>query len=201
MAHLPPIHATLRDGRGILIRTATLEDAQAIIDFADHTSRTSEHTVIQPDEVDRDLAKQRERLQKIIEPAGCLWLLACDPAGAVVGELVFKASDRRCIAHHGHFGIAVHADWRSRGVGSALIRALLDWARQSPVVEQVCLGVFANNAHAIRLYKRMGFVEIGRRTREFKIAPGRYIDDIQMMQYVKPESHFQPERTNAPPQP
>lgn len=48
------------------------------------------------------------------------------------------------------------------------------------------------NAPAIALYKEMGFVEECRRNREFKFGPGRYIDDIQMSQRVKPPDDGRP---------
>jgi RimJ/RimL family protein N-acetyltransferase len=44
-------------------------------------------------------------------------------------------------------------------VGTALLQALLEWAESSPVIEKVCLDVFATNEPAIRLYKNLGFIE------------------------------------------
>jgi ribosomal protein S18 acetylase RimI-like enzyme len=90
------------------------------------------------------------------------------------------------MAHHGHFGIGVCEAWRSRGIGRALIRTLLDWAETSDTIEKVCLGVFAENTRARALYRSMGFFEEGRRLAEFRTAPGRYSDDIQMFRFVKP---------------
>lgn len=49
---------------------------------------------------------------------------------------------------------------RGRGVGDALIRAVLDWARQCGA-EQVALAVRERNDHAIGLYRRNGFRDAG----------------------------------------
>lgn len=45
-------------------------------------------------------------------------------------------------------------------------------------VEKIGLAVSADNEGAIRLYKRLGFAEEGRRPREMKLGPGQYMDDI-----------------------
>jgi [ribosomal protein S18]-alanine N-acetyltransferase len=58
--------------------------------------------------------------------------------------------------------LAVHPLWRSRGVGSKLLRYLLDFA-----ADQGCrtatLEVRPSNEPARRLYQSAGFLEVGRR--------------------------------------
>ena len=76
-------------------------------------------------------------------------------------------------------------EWRGRGVGAALLEALLEWAAASPIIERVCLEVFATNDRAIRLYEKLGFVEEGRRQRDIKLGPGRYVDTVAMYRFVK----------------
>jgi ribosomal protein S18 acetylase RimI-like enzyme len=49
---------------------------------------------------------------------------------------------------------------RGRGVGAALIHAVVDWARHQHVA-QVVLDVREGNEPAIRLYEREGFVDVG----------------------------------------
>ncbi len=55
--------------------------------------------------------------------------------------------------------IAVAADWRGRGVGTALLAALLDAARTAGVAA-VSLSVEPTNP-AVRLYEHHGFVRVG----------------------------------------
>jgi len=54
--------------------------------------------------------------------------------GDLLGRIAFRNGNRRKLAHHGSFGIGVHHDWRGRGVGTALISALLDWASAHPTL-------------------------------------------------------------------
>jgi ribosomal protein S18 acetylase RimI-like enzyme len=65
-----------------------------------------------------------------------------------------------------------------------LLTALLEWAERNPLIEKVSLGVFSTNYRAISLYKSMGFIEEGRKIKEFKTSENEYIDDILMYKLV-----------------
>jgi RimJ/RimL family protein N-acetyltransferase len=71
------------------------------------------------------------------------------------------------------------------GVGAALLQVLLDWAKAEPDLERIELSVFAHNEGAIRLYRKLGFVEEARLLRAFKLADGSYYDEVMMVQWVK----------------
>ena len=58
--------------------------------------------------------------------------------------------------------IAVLPDYRRRGMGDALIKSLLRYAKEERL-DTVTLEVRASNAAAIALYRRNGFSEVGRR--------------------------------------
>jgi L-amino acid N-acyltransferase YncA len=79
----------------------------------------------------------------------------------------------------GELGMLVHRDWRGRGVGSALLREAIVWARGQGL-HKLCLEVFAHNEAAIALYRKAGFVEEGRRARQYRRASGELWDAIVM---------------------
>ncbi len=58
--------------------------------------------------------------------------------------------------------IAVHPDWRAKGIGSALIQFLIEDARARKS-ELISLDVRPSNEAALKLYKKFGFKEAGRR--------------------------------------
>jgi RimJ/RimL family protein N-acetyltransferase len=64
---------------------------------------------------------------------------------------------------------------------------LLNWAEANPVIEKICLEVFATNENAIRLYKKFGFVEQGLGSKDVKRGPGQYVDVLSMCRFVKPD--------------
>jgi ribosomal-protein-alanine N-acetyltransferase len=72
------------------------------------------------------------------------------------------------IADEAHITIlAVHPDYRQRGLGQALLVALLRSAQQRGL-KWATLEVRASNQAAITLYQRFGFQEAGRRKRYYQ---------------------------------
>ncbi len=65
-----------------------------------------------------------------------------------------------------------------------MLKTLLDWAEKNPLIEKVGLSVFATNTDASRLYRRLDFVEEGRRAKEIKFGPGEYVDEVLMGRFV-----------------
>ena len=77
------------------------------------------------------------------------------------------------------FGMGVAKEWRGRGVGSALLTAAIEWARERSL-HKLSLSVFAHNTAAIALYRKLGFVEEGRRVKQYRRASGELWDAIDM---------------------
>ena len=96
-------------------------------------------------------------------------------AGRVVGLLHVEASRHG----FGEIGMAVDRAWRGRGVGSALVRTAIDWARGAGL-HKLCLEVFPHNAAGIALYRRAGFTEEGRRVAQYRRASGELWDSVVM---------------------
>jgi len=96
-------------------------------------------------------------------------------AGGVVGQVHVEASR----FGFGELGMMVADGWRGRGVGTALVAAAIDWARERGL-HKVTLGVFPHNDAAIALYRKFGFVEEGRLTNHIRRASGELWDVIEM---------------------
>jgi RimJ/RimL family protein N-acetyltransferase len=95
--------------------------------------------------------------------------------GQIVGMIHVEVSRHG----FGEFGMLVDREWRGRGVGSALLQAAIDWARGQGL-HKLCLEVFAHNAAGIALYRKHGFVEEGRRVKQYRRASGELWDSIVM---------------------
>lgn len=85
-------------------------------------------------------------------------------------------------AHRGHvWGVVVASQHRGRGVGRAVIDAIIDNAAKS--VSQLHLGVGAYNTGAIALYSSAGFEIYGTEPRALYVN-GRYIDEHLMVRFL-----------------
>jgi RimJ/RimL family protein N-acetyltransferase len=82
------------------------------------------------------------------------------------------------LAHQCLFAIIVDERHRGKGVGTKLLHALQDLAKNQFKIELLHLEVYEGNP-AIHLYKRMGFVEYGFQ-RLFIKEPDRYLGKIMM---------------------
>jgi RimJ/RimL family protein N-acetyltransferase len=110
-------------------------------------------------------------------------LLAGTAAGSVVavadGQIIGML--RVQVSRHGfgELGMLVERGWRGRGVGAALVQAAVGWARDQGL-HKLSLEVFAHNTAAIALYRKCGFMEEGRRVRQYRRASGELWDSIVM---------------------
>lgn len=85
------------------------------------------------------------------------WLVAVDEGvvcGYVGSQSVLDGADM--------MNIAVHPDYRKRGIGSTLIEKLIVLLKEKNVIS-LSLEVRASNETAIGLYHKMGFEIIGKR--------------------------------------
>lgn len=97
----------------------------------------------------------------------------------VVGQLSLHVEQNPRRRHVGGIGMAVHDDFQGRGVGSALLTAILDLADRWLALRRIELDVYTDNAAAIRLYEKFGFVREGQ-LRDYAFCDGGYIDAFFM---------------------
>jgi RimJ/RimL family protein N-acetyltransferase len=121
--------------------------------------------------------EERAFVRIVRENPGSVVLVAVS-GERIVGLLDFLREPRAQEAHGGRLGVSVARAWRGRGIGSALLRALIARAPRTGIF-RLELQVFENNPGAIRLYERVGFVHEGRR-RGAVVVDGRRIDVLLM---------------------
>ena len=139
-------------------RPATEADLPAIRDIVNDVIRTT--TAIFGDtevSLDERLAWMRGRL------AAGYPVLVAEEAGVVVGFASYGAfrSGPPGYRHAAEHSVHVRADWRGRGVGPALVRALIDIARERGILVLVA-GIDATAEASIRMHGRLGFAITGR---------------------------------------
>jgi RimJ/RimL family protein N-acetyltransferase len=94
-------------------------------------------------------------------------------------ELIGSLHVERSRFGFGELGMTVAREWRGRGVGSALLTAAIEWAREQGL-HKLSLSVFPHNAAGLALYRKAGFVEEGRRVKHYRRASGELWDTVQM---------------------
>jgi ribosomal-protein-alanine N-acetyltransferase len=132
--------------KAVQVRSLDAADVEAVVAIQSACPEIAQWTMWDYDRVARG------------EMAG--WI--SEEAGSVSGFLVA----RRVGPDLEILNFAVQPDLRRRGIGGALVRASLDWAK-SFLAERAILEVRASNLAALRFYERYGFQVAGRRPRYY----------------------------------
>lgn len=174
---------TLKNGQSCVLRHATGEDAEAVLQQMVQTSRETDYMARYADEITMTAEQERQYLQQLEEDSRAL-LIAAFVDGQLVATAGFNptASYER-YRHRATFGISVKKACWSLGIGSAMIAAVITMASQAGY-EQLELGVVAGNQRALALYERNEFQVFGTREQSFRYRDRSYADEYLMVRKI-----------------
>jgi L-phenylalanine/L-methionine N-acetyltransferase len=99
--------------------------------------------------------------------------------GEVVGMIGLHCSSRPRVNHRAEIGMMVRDDWHGKGVGKAMMQAVIDLADKWLNLTRIELTVFTDNEVAIALYRKFGF-EIEGTLRKYAFRDGEFVDAYAM---------------------
>jgi putative acetyltransferase len=156
----------------IQIRGAEPSDAEAIHEILS-CPRVTANSMQLPW---RSLEQRRNWINQHVA-SGNFLVAAVD--GRVVGNLGLDLAGASRRSHVASMGMSVHDDFQNRGVGSALMVAMIELADSWLGLRRIELEVYADNAAAIHLYEKFGFVIEGT-ARDYARRPGGFVDAHHM---------------------
>ncbi len=170
---------TLKDGRTLILRDPVIEDAEAMIAYAKTVGGETDFLLMDENGIEGlSLEGERDWIRGTLAAANTKMFL-----GFVEGELVLlcdvRAAARKRISHVAGIAISVKRAYWHLGVGSIAMRAMIDYAKETRILRTLSLEVREGNGRAIALYKRFGFVEVGRHKARINVR-GTYYDEILM---------------------
>lgn len=184
MGEIQKRHFLIKNGKKFAVRTATPEDSDSVVSYIKTVISEAPYLLTTKAEFKVTVEQQEHLFQQLVADIGKITLLA-EYGGEIIGYLDFHNGSKQRNKHQGYFGMTVRKDFRNQGVGKALVSVLLEWGKTNPLIEKVCLEVFANNVNAIGLYKKLGFFEEGVKRGAIKIDAQTYYDLILMATFVK----------------
>lgn len=104
--------------------------------------------------------------------------LVAEADGEVIGNVLVSLERNDVTRHVGTLSIVIDHDWRDVGIGRAMVEAAQDWCREQGLAK-LALSVFPDNARAIAVYERAGFVREGTRRRQYRVD-GEERDELLM---------------------
>lgn len=183
MAEYAPAKVKLESGLEVIVRSATQKDAAALLDLSKGVIGEEIYQLTSGAEFQMTIDAEEKWIESHrLNPNHII--LVIEMNSKIVALLDFSNGRRQRIAHTGEFGMSVEKSVRDQGIGSLLLRVLIDWATQNKTIEKIGLCVHSNNERAIALYKKMGFEIEGMRKRDLKYGHEQYVDTIIMGRFV-----------------
>lgn len=108
-------------------------------------------------------------------PPDNFYSLVAETEGKVVGQIGLEVFTNPRRKHAANIGMAVCESSRGRGIGGALLSAMLELAMNWVAVRRIELEVYTDNASALKLYKKHGFVVEGI-AKDYAFRNGEYAD-------------------------
>lgn len=106
-------------------------------------------------------------------------VIVAEAEGRVVGWGSLNSFNLRAAYDHvGDFSVYIERAWRGKGVGRALLEALIERARALGY-HKLVLAAFPFNDMGMRLYERVGFRRVGVYS-EHGLVDGRWVDIVIM---------------------
>ena len=172
---------TVKDGRTVVLRTPKWEDLDDLLGLINSLVEEKAEII-----VDEKVSREQEaewlsdvllRLEK-----GQIFFLVAGVEGKVVAssDIHFgKGSEK----HVGALGIAVQSGLRDLGIGTLMMRTMVNEARRIGL-KLLVLSVFVTNKRAIHVYEKLGFMQTGKVPKKH-FRQGKYVDEIAMAKLLE----------------
>lgn len=169
----------LKDGRECCLGNGTENDAQEVLDVFNLTHAETDYLLTYPDENSFTVEQEGAFLKAKTESSNEIEIIAVVD-GKIAGTAGIDAvGNKYKTKHRAEFGIGIAKEFWGLGLGRALTEACIECAKEAGYT-QLELDVVSDNASAISLYKKVGFVEYGRNPKGFNSRISGYQELIYM---------------------
>lgn len=162
------------------LRSPELADAEKMIAYLKATAEETEYGLSYPEELNFTIKDEEDFITHYASDKGSIMISAFDGDRLVGNASLSCVMDRKKTLHRASFGIAIlKSDW-GQGLGKKILSELITFAKQAGY-ETLELEVASSNTSAINLYKNLGFIVYGERSRSLKLKSGDYYGELLMV--------------------
>lgn len=163
----------LKNGQACILRNPNCKDAKAILHHLYLTSGETENMLRYSDEITMTEPEEETYLSDIEASSDAIMISAVIDGKIVANAGFNPVSKLEKCRHRAEFGISVQKEYWGCGIGSRIMTAIIETARQAGY-EQIELDVLTDNERAIALYKKFGFRIFGMNEKAFHCRNGKY---------------------------
>lgn len=171
-------------GKNGIIQKASAEDAGAILEYLKEIGGETDNLTFGAEGLPFTVEEEAAHIAGIEHSEDEIMLVA-KMDGKVVGDASLSRLPRR-MKHRGELGISVLKKYWNKGIGSQLMKMLLNWAKEKGF-EVIDLEVRSDNLAAIHLYEKYGFQKIGSHPAFFKMENEYISFDYMILKIDKNE--------------
>ncbi|WP_235777757.1 GNAT family N-acetyltransferase [Clostridium culturomicium] len=173
----------LKNGSDLVLREVNINDAEAMLQYLNIVGGESDNLLFGANEFCLTVEQEKNYIESMRENDNALMAI-----GVIDGQIIsiaqVAAPPRKRIAHNGELAISVKKEYWSMGVGTEMMKLLIDFAKSTSVIKNISLGVKSDNEKGIKLYEKMGFEKVGVHRNFFNID-GKYFHEILMDLYLE----------------
>lgn len=172
---------TAKNGGRVILRTPRWEDLDDLLNYINSLA-----------DEDLDVLPERRKMTKDEEADWLGRRLAemekgeiIDVVAEVDGRVVANSEvvvEGRSMGHVGEVGIAIRSGYRDVGIGTEMMKTLVEESCKGGL-KVLVLRAFANNNRAIHVYEKAGFKETGRIPKGL-CRNGKYVDEVIMTKEI-----------------
>lgn len=148
---------TLRDGRTAVLRSPREADIPSLLELLRNVTEETDFLMRYPEETCEYTPELEQIFIENINGHAHNAMALCVVDGRVVGSCTISTSQRIKLRHRAGIGISVLRDFWGQGIGTALMEAVIDAARENPNLLQIELEFLEGNTRARQLYEKLGF--------------------------------------------
>lgn len=172
-----------KNGNDIELRSAEVQDAEALITYLKVTNAESPYLICEPEEITLSLEQEKEIIIRKEDSERELLLLAFEDGKHIGNVSLMSVGSSMRYKHRCNIAIALYKEYCGRGIGRLILETILDVARKTGY-SQAELEVVTENTGAIHLYESLGFVKYGQLPNSMRYKDGSTADSFLMVKQL-----------------
>lgn len=173
----------LKNQKTVTIRQAEIDDAESLLNCIKTYVSQSEYIPKLRQEIKLTIKQEKDWINSFLANENSL-LLVAEYDNEIIGNIDLTGNRRKIMEHTAVVGMGMLREWRNSGLGTALLKLAIEWAKGNPILELLWLQVYTDNKLGLILYRKMGFEENGIIKNFFK-QDDKYFDNLTMTMNVK----------------
>lgn len=155
-----PITHFTKDGKEVIIREATEDDAFNLIELKKSYIKNTTSIPLYEFEYKNDIQMEKDWINRFSTEANSL-LLVAEHDNELIGNIDLNGNQRKKLFHTGMIGMGIAYEWQNKKIGSLLMESIMKWAVNKSPLNIIWLEVYSTNAGGIKLYEKFGFEQCG----------------------------------------